>query len=378
MKTYAANYLDYAAGAPPWPEAMDVFKEAAEEFIGNPSSNHSFGQRSGSALAANRARLQELCGFSGGRVVLTSGGTEANNLVIRGIMDQHPKGRLLLAGDVHPSVWFAKEPYAKRVDVVSPDSNGLLTPENLSNHITKRTVLCSIVHVNNETGVLQDVRALAKVCADKRVLLHCDGAQALGHCAVELDSLNVDFYTFAGHKFGGPRGVGGVFLRDTLPLPQLEGGGQEKGLRAGTENVSGMAATVKALECSLAILSSEDERLRALANKFVDEVRALSPEVVLNSDLQTGRPGLVSLSFTGTEGGQLVAELGLHGFALSAGSACHSGEVKASRIILAMGRSPAEALGTVRISMGRTTEPEEIKKFTTALIDVVERQRALA
>jgi len=371
-------YLDYAAGAPPWPEALDTFTEIAARYIGNPSSSHPMGQMAAKALSDARSRFQNLCGSSSGRLVLTSGGTEANNLLIRGIMDQHPKGRLLLAGDVHPSAWFALDHYAKRVDVLMPEPDGSLSVAALRRSISSRTVLCSVVHGNNETGFVHDLRALGEVCKERKVLFHGDGAQVLGHLAIKLDSLPVDFYTFAAHKFGGPRGVGGLFFRDAIPLPQMAGGGQEKSLRPGTENVAGLASAMRALECSLSILPDEEERLRALARSFVEGIRSQCGEVILNSALESGLPGLVSLSFPGTQATQLVTELGLNGFAISAGSACHSGEVKPSRVIMALGRSAAEALGTIRVSPGRATQASDFNVFTNVLTDIVKRQRALA
>ena len=372
------TYLDFAAGAPPWPEALEVFVQTARSCAANPSSAHPAGRAAAAALADARARFESLCGCSTGRLVLTSGGTEANNLVIRGIMARHPGGRLLLAADVHSSAWFARDHFGKRVDVVSPTPDGIIPPDTLRRHITSHTVLCSVVHANNETGVVHDVRALAATCHTAGVPLHVDGAQVPGHLPLELDALAADFYTFAAHKFGAPRGVGGVFLRETLPLPCLTGGGQEQGLRAGTENVAGLAAAVRALECSLARLTAETGRLRALAHQLLDGVRAAQPEVLLNSNLATGLPGLVSLSFPGTQGSQLVTELGLHGFAVSTGSACHAGARQPSRILLALGRPPDTALGTLRVSMGRTTQAEDVAAFVQTLVEVVDRQKALA
>jgi len=371
-------YLDFAAGAPPWPEALDVFTQTSCTCPGNPSSAHPAGRAAAAALADARARFQSLCGCSSGRLLLTSGGTEANNLVIRGVMARHPHGRLLLAADVHSSAWFARDHFGKRVDVVGLAPDGTLTPDALRRHLSRHTVLCSVTHANNETGVIHDIRALGTTCSTAGVRLHVDGAQVPGHLPLEIDALAADFYTFSAHKFGAPRGVGGMFLRDTLPLPCIEGGDQEQGLRAGTENVAGLAAAVRALECSLALLPTEAGRLRALANQLLDGVRTRHPDVLLNSDLAAGLPGLVSLCFPGTQGSQLVTELGLHGFAVSAGSACHSGAVLPSRIILALGRPPDTALGTIRVSMGRTTRTEDVAAFLQALVEIVDRQKALA
>ncbi len=369
------RYFDYAASAPPYPEALQRFQEASLRLYANPSSSHDGGRQAREILDGARKGILSSLGAPDGSLVLTSGATEANNLVIRSAMEADPEGRLLLANDVHPSAWFAKARYSKRVDVVEVDAQGRLAPDRLEAKLTRKTVLCSLLHANNETGVVHDLKTLAAVCAKAGVPLHVDGVQAVGRLPVSLAGLPCAYYVFSAHKFGGPRGVGGVMVRGAALRPQIEGGGQEGGRRSGTENVAGLEAAGVALEAALRTLDREIPRLRKLARMLRDEVGS---GALVNSDPEGGLPGLVSLSFPNLVGENLVAEMNLRGYAISAGSACGSGKMEPSRPVMAMGRTREQALGTVRISMGRTTTEEAVRGLAATLKDVVERQRALA
>jgi cysteine desulfurase len=371
-------YFDYAASAPPFPEALKRFDEVSVQQPGNPSSTHARGRKARETLDRAREAFLARLGFDGGRLILTSGATEANNLVIRGVMNANPSGRLLLAADAHPSAWFAKELYGRRVDVLETDSRGRIPPEALAKQISRKTVLVSLLHANNETGVIHDVKALGEVCARKKAALHIDGVQAIGHLPVTLSELPFSYYTFSAHKFGGPRGVGGVLARGEAPAAQIQGGGQENGARGGTENVAGLSASVVALDLSSRALETEVPRLRRLARMLTDDLKAAIPDLLVNSDAESGLPGLVSVSVPKLIGEEIVLEMDLRGFEISAGSACGSGKREPSRPLLAMGRTRSQALGTVRISMGRFTTADAVAGLAAALRQVVEKQKALA
>jgi cysteine desulfurase len=371
------GYFDYSAAAPPYPEALKRFEEVSLRSSGNPSSSHDGGLQARAALDLARTGFLARAGFADGSLLLTSGATEANNLVLRSVMEANPEGRLILAADVHPSAWFAKEVYPKRTDVLETGTDGRLSPERLGALLTKKTALVSVLHANNETGVIQDLKALGAVCRKAGALVHVDGVQALGRLPVTLSELPFSFYTFSVHKFGGPRGVGGVLIRDGRLRPQILGGGQEGGARGGTENVAGLAAALVALDLSLRSLEGEVPRLRRLAALLGDEIRAAIPDALLNSTPE-GLPGLVSFSFPNLIGEEIVVEMNLRGFAVSAGSACGSGRMEPSRPVMAMGRTRAQALGTVRISMGRFTTDDAVRRLAAALRQVVEKQKALA
>lgn len=378
MPERARHYFDYAASCPPWKEALEAAARCAHEFPGNPSAVHESGRRAREAWETLSQRFKALCKFSDGRLLGCSGGTEANNLAIRGILDRRPSGRLLLAADAHPSAWFAAQIYAKRTDILPLERDGTLSPQKLAKMIRKDTVLVSCMHASNETGFVQDIAALGAACAERKVLFHVDGVQAVGHLPLDLSGAPVDYYAFSAHKFGGPRGFGGLLLRDADLLPQVLGGDQQDGLRAGTENLPGLAGTVAALEVCLARLEADTCRLRGLADELVGSIRTASPSVILNSDSGRGLPGLVSLSFPGIDAQVLIADLDLQGFAVAAGGACHAQRHEPSRAILALGRSKREAQGTLRISMGHATQRAEVLALGEALAQAAARQAALA
>ena len=366
------GYFDYAASAPPYPEALRRFEEVSLRQFGNPSSSHDAGRQAREALETARTGFLARAGFADGTLVLTSGATEANHLVLSSA--RAAGRRLLLAADVHPSVWTLKDTDS---DVLEVGPDGRLSPETLAARITKKTGLVSILHANNETGVIQDLKALGAVCEKAGVPLHVDGSQALGHLPLTLSELPFTYYTFSAHKFGGPRGVGGVIARKPGLVAQVPGGGQEKGVRGGTENVAGLAAALVALDLSARSLESEVPRLRKLASLLTTEIRAAIPDALVNSS-PDGLPGLASFSFPNLIGEEIVVEMNLRGFSISAGSACGSGRMEPSRPVMAMGRTRAQALGTVRISMGRSTTEDAVRRLAAALRQVVEKQKALA
>ena len=378
MSSPITHYFDYAASTPPFKEALKLYMDASRQLFGNPSSVHTFGIAARESFRQAKSDLSGLCGFNSGFLLTTSGGTEGNNLVIRGVMERYPRGRLLLARDVHASCWFAENKYKKRTDLVPIDSSGNIIPSELKKAIRAETKLCSVLFANNETGIVHDVNMIGEICKAHAVLLHCDGVQAMGHLPLALDGLAFDFFTFSAHKFGGPRGIGGIFLRSSNFVSQISGGEQEQSLRAGTENVAGLQATVKALTSATGTLAEQTTRLRDLSRLLVELLRESSLDFVINSDLEAGLPGLVSISFPGIKGSAIVTELALRGFGISAGSACHSAKEEASRVILAMGRSRRVAEGTIRISMGRYTEREHVVALANVLKDSVEHQGLLA
>jgi cysteine desulfurase len=368
-------YFDYAASAPPFAEAISKWQTVASEHFGNPSSAHEAGKSAAALLGRCRRDFCSLAGFENGeRLVFTSSGTEANNMVIRGIMDRNPGGRMAIAADTHASAWFATEAYSRRVDIIPIDNDGRLSPAALEKCLSKRTILCSVVHGNNENGVVHDIKEIGRICAERGVAVHVDGVQTLGHLPLALRDLPFDFFSFSAHKFGGLRGAGGLFYRGNGIRPLISGGPQESGLRAGTENVAAVAGSLEALRASVDSIASELPRMRELAKRVQEALARRVKGVVLNSRPAEGLPGLISASFPGTLGKNLVIDLSLQGFEVSAGSACHSGNMEPSRTILAMGRSRDTALGTIRVSMGRMTDSGSAEALVDAVAKAVERQ----
>ncbi len=369
------RYFDHAASYPPFKEAVDTYCQVSMEYFGNPSAAHYPGFESSSRFQKAKKDFSSMCNFRDGRIILTSGGTEANNIIINGHMKSTPGARLLVAEDTHPSIWFTAERYNKKCDILPLGSRGRIDVDDVKKYIGSKTTLLCMSHVCNETGIVHPVEEISELCARKGIFMLCDGVQAMGHIYVDLEKIVCDFYTFSAHKFGGPRGVGGILLRNDRLTPMWGGGKQEWGLRPGTENIAGMAAAAAALNCSLKHQNQEEVRLRDLCNKLYNRIKKEVGDVILNSDLDNGVPGLLSISVPGLTAQTAVAELNLSGFAISSGSACHSDEVIPSRTIMAMGRSRNEALGTLRISMGIDNSQEDVVELGKTIVDVIKGQR---
>jgi cysteine desulfurase len=370
----ADRYFDYAAAAPPFPEALNAQAQAAERWFGNPSAAHGPGRAARAELERLRRRLAELCGFAGGRLVLTSGATEANNWAIHGTLAHRPAGRILVAPDVHASVWNVCLRYPGRIDSLPVDRHGRIRLRDLTAGFTADTCLVCCSHAASETGIVQDAGAIAAVCERRGVDCLVDGTQACGRIPVDLSAIAADFYVFSAHKFGGPRGCGGVFVRAHSMPPLMDGGAQEWGLRPGTENLPALAGAVAALERSLALMTVETERLRELTRTVSTELERSGAPFHVNGDPEATAPGFLSLTFPNLDGHALVADLAVQGFAIASGSACSANRPEPSRAILALGRSSAEALGTVRISFGRSSAPAIVEAFARALVKTVRRQ----
>jgi len=370
----ADRYFDYAATAPPFDEALSAQAKSARTWFGNPSSAHGPGREARTELERLRRTLAVHCGFPDGRLVLMSGATEANNWVMHGVMNVPGSGRVLVAADIHASVWNVGRHYADRMDVLPLDGKGRIGLAALTTAIRSDTRLVCCSQVGSETGVVQDVGAIASVCERRGILCHVDGAQALGRIPVNLAMIGCDFYTFSAHKFGGPRGCGGVFVRAPKVMPLMDGGAQEGGLRPGTENLPAVAGAAVALELSIAGMAAEAERLRDLTRTVLAELEHSEIRVLVNGDQEKNAPGFLSLCFAGLDGHALVTDLAVQGFAVASGSACSENRPEPSRAIIALGRSPAEALGSVRISFGRSNNREAVQAFAGALVKTVRRQ----
>jgi cysteine desulfurase len=364
------NYFDYCASAPPYEIALERFKEISLKFYANPSSSHNRGRDARLSLLKLKEDFCELLNYKDGRLLMCSSGTEANNTIIEGHVKRTGKGRILLAENVHDSMWYATEKHKSRTDIVKIDQNGMIDPEHLRRAIRTETSLVCINHVCNETGAIQDIEILSGICSNRNIRLLIDGVQAVGHIPLDMEHIQCDYYTFSAHKFGGPRSVGGLLIRDDGFDPLFYGGKQEWGLRAGTENPGGLAGTVAALEQSLEIMNQEARRLGALKNLLIDRLLVEFPALSVNSP-DNCLPGFISLSFAGFQGSEIVKALAVEGFSISTGSACHDNQVEPSRIIMALGRSAHEAKGTIRISMGRGNTEKSVQGISGALINFI-------
>lgn len=375
-------YFDHNATTPVAPEVADAMIAALREVYGNPSSTHSQGQAARQRLEAARRTIAEALGASSAEFVFTSGGTESNNLAILGILRAlagKPRHAITTAIE-HPSVlecFRQLEREAFEVSYLPPDRHGMIDPGAVANALQPQTALVSVMHANNEVGTVQRVAAIAALvrecrAAGQEIYLHSDGVQALGKVGLDLDVLGVDLYSVSAHKIYAPKGVGGLYVRKGTPLHGIQlGGRHERERRAGTENVPGAIAFARAVE-----LCSADEPIRCSTLRDRFEERILAIEGVERNGPLAGRlPNTSNLLFHGISGEALLIALDMQGMAVSTGSACSSGSIEPSHVLLAMGRTVDEARSSIRFSFGRYNSAEEIDRLAEVVIACAGRLR---
>lgn len=363
------RYFDYAASSPIWQESLDAFSVTAKKYIANPSSQHRCGREAKQELLTLKKTCCDVLQFYDGRLMQCASGSEANNTIIEGHMNRFPEGKIVIAEDVHDSIWYATKKYSKAVNILRIDSDGQLKTSHLERDLGNDITMLCINHVSHETGAIHPAKDIADVCARKGKRILIDGAQSVGHLPIDMNAIPFTYYTFSGHKFGGAKSVGGAFIRDDNFEPLIKGGKQEWNLRAGTEDLAGLSALVSALKKSLDSMNEEGQRLDVLKRSMLKPFMQL-PHVIINSP-ENSLPGILSVSILGMTGSELVALLSHEGFAISTGAACHANEMEPSRIIMAMGRSEKEALGTIRISMGIGTTADAVNQLMKALLDII-------
>lgn len=349
---------------------MEQFKWYSLNYPANPSSLHSAGKEASRKLLELKMRFCKLLNFHDGHLLLCSSATEANNTIIEGHRLRFPHGRILIAEDVHDSIWYACTKHNKHTDVLRIKDMEDLSHEALARNVNSETTLICINQVCNETGRIHPLNTFAEFCSLRNIRLLVDGSQAIGHIPVSLNNIPCDYYSFSAHKFGGTRSMGGLLIRDRQFEPLLSGGKHEWGLRAGTENLPGLAAAVTALEVDISNLSEQALLNNQLKTILLHELKSGLGEVLINTP-ENCRPGFLSLSFPGSMGNEIVAALSLSGFKIATGSACHADRPEPSRIILANGRSEKEAIGTIRITIGRGNTEESVKELGLALLDQI-------
>lgn len=360
-------YLDYNGTTPVDPAVVEAMLPFLTHAFGNPSSSHAYGRAAASAVAEARAAVAELIGAASGSVVFTGSGSEADALAITGtaLAARRPGFRphVVTQATEHPAVLAAVadlETQGCDVTVVGVDAAGRVSPEAVAQAITASTVLVSVMHANNETGVIQPVAAIAAAAHARGVAMHCDAAQSLGKIDVRVDDLGVDLLTVVGHKVYAPKGVAALWVRDGHALrPLIGGGGQEGGLRAGTENVASIVALGRAAQLAAdALAAGETDRLAALRDALAAGLeRALPGRLRIHGD-EPRLPNTLSAAIVGTRALTLLESL--DGLAASAGSACHAGQDAPSPVLAAMGVDEPTALATLRLSLGRWTTADDI------------------
>ena len=366
-------YLDYAASFPPFPEVISESMNIASDIYANPGAIHSAGSRARIVLQNSRKALAQLLNVRPEEIFFTSGATEANNWAVKAACAQSKKRHIVCSAAEHASVLAsvkAMQAAGYSVTMLNPDHQGIIHPEDVEQVLRPDTALLCVQAVNNETGVIQDVDALAAVARKNGVLFFCDAVQSFGHVSQNLHK--ADLFSLSAHKFGGPRGVGCLVIRypNTLP-PLLHGGGQEFGLRSGTENLPGIAGFALAAKIAAAQQPQESTRLDLLRQQLQQGLQQLYPRLIVAGEQVPRSPGILCCAFPGFSGEEMAIRLDLKGICVSPGAACSARSSNPSHVLLSMGYPRKEAMGFVRFSLGQFTTPEDIQKTLQVISDIV-------
>jgi len=365
-------YLDYNATTPIDPRVAEAMGPFLTGGFGNPSSTHAEGRRAKSALEKARERVARCLGCSTAELVFTSGGSESNNLAIRGLVEARGGGHVITSAVEHPAVLevvLSLETEGRiALTIVGVDRFGRVDPGTVTAALRDDTVLVSLMLANNEVGTLQPLREVADLCRERGVAVHTDAAQAVGKVPVNVTDLGVDLLSVAGHKLYAPKGVGALYVREGVEImPQIRGAGHERGRRAGTENVLLTVGLGTACELAQHEVAGEQERLNDLRGRLAAGLRAGCEDLVEHGHPEDRLPNTLSVAFPGRDAGALLGGLA-EDLAASAGSACHSGATMISYVLQAMGVEPELARATVRLSLGRFTTEEEIDRAVELIV----------
>jgi len=369
-------YLDYNATTPVDPRVAEAMLPYLGEHFGNPSSSHAYGRRTREAVEHARRQVAELLGCSPAEIIFTSGGSESNNLAIKGLAEaRRERGRHILTSAVeHPAVTEVcrhLESRGWRVDYLPVDSTGCLDPGTVEKALGEETVLVTVMHANNEVGTIEPIADISALAHARGALLHTDAAQSTGKIPVRVKELGADLLSVAGHKLYAPKGVGALFVRDGVKIAkQTHGADHERNLRAGTENVLEIVGLGEAAEIAGSSLPESRDRLALLRDRLESGLREHFPELVVNGNIQNRLPNTASVAFPGLEASTLLT--GLAGVAASAGAACHADGVSVSAVLAAMGLPLDIAKGTLRLSLGRFSSEEEVDRAVVEIAQALD------
>lgn len=381
-------YLDNSATTRIAPEVADAMMPWLTEKFGNASSIHYFGQEARAAVDKARHQTAALINARPNEIVFTSGGTESNNLAVRGLAEANQRhGKHIITSAIeHPSVRNVCEDLEKlgfEVTYLPVGGNGMVLLDDLQTAIREETILISVMSANNEIGTIQPLEDIGRLVKEirqtgKKIWFHTDGVQAVGKIPVDVEALGCDLLSLSAHKINGPKGIGALYVRRGTRLhPQNIGGRQERGVRGGTESVHNIVAIGKAAEVAGDQLSESQTRLTALRDRFENDVLENIPDSFLNGDRQSRLPNISNISFAGVEGEGLLINLDMQGIAVSTGSACSSGSLEPSPVIRAIGRKDDLARGAIRFSFGRFNTDEDVDYVLEKLPIAVETLRRL-
>ena len=377
-------YLDNAATTALSPKVLEKMMPYLTDIYGNASSPHSFGQTARIGVEHAREQVARAINADPSEIVFTGCGTESDNTVLFGVAERYAKkGDHIITTNVeHHAILHscaAREKKGIKVTYLPVDKDGLVTPEQVRDAITDKTILVSVMFANNEVGTIMPIPEIAAVCHEKGVLFHTDAVQAAGHIPIDVKAMGIDMLSISGHKFHGPKGVGVLYERKGIRLPSyIIGGEQEKGRRAGTENVAGIVGLGEALELAVTNMSETSARMTRMRDRLIEGIEATIPEVKLNGHRTKRLPNNVNFSIKNIEGESILLMLDMAGIAASSGSACTSGSLDPSHVLLALGLTHEVAHGSVRMTLGDDTTDEDIDYVLETLPKVAHRLRAMS
>jgi len=377
-------YLDNNATTPMRKEVVEAMTPYFLEDYGNASSIHWFGQEAKAAIDEARQEVAQLIGAQSTEIVFLSGGTEADNFAIRGLVEsQKEKGRHIITSQIeHPAVLNTCKDLEKRgfeVTYLPVTSDGLLSPLQIHDALRSDTILISIMHANNEIGTIQPIDEIGQIASEAGIYFHSDGVQTTAKIPVDVKTLGVHLYSISSHKIHGPKGIGALFIKKGTPLRTLlTGGGHERNRRAGTENVPGIVGFGQATRMAREGLAEEMSRVSRLRDDMEARLKATIPDMQVNAENAPRLPNTSNVMIDYTEGEGLVISLDLKGIAVSTGSACSSGSMEPSHVLTAIGKTPDEGFGSLRISLSALTTPEEVDRLVETLPSIVQRLRQLS
>lgn len=377
-------YMDYSATTPVKKEVLDAMLPYFSEHFGNPSSLYSIAQESKEALEKARGQVASLIGAKANEVFFTAGGSEADNWALEGVADAlKDKGNHIITTKIeHHAILHTAEYLEKHgIDVtyLDVDAEGRVNPEDVKNAITDKTVLISIMMVNNEVGTIEPIKEIAEIAHNHGILFHTDAVQALGNVPIDVDNMSIDLMSMSGHKIYGPKGVGALYIRKGTKISNfIHGGAQEMKKRAGTENLAGIVGFGKATELAKENLESHINRVSELRDYFISEVTSKIPDTIVNGSMEHRHPGNANISFEYIEGESMLILLDMNGISVSTGSACSSKSLTPSHVLSAMGIPVERIHGTLRFTIGDPTTKEDIDYVIEKLVEIVQKLRELS
>lgn len=377
-------YLDNAATTSLKSEVLEEMMPILKENYGNPSSIYSIGRNARKEVEKSRQTVAEILGANSNEIFFTSGGTESDNWAIRGVaFAQLRKGKnhIITSKIEHHAVLHTVKELEKEgfeATYLDVDKNGFVNPEDVKAAITEKTALVTVMYANNEIGTIQKISEIGKVCHEKGVIFHTDAVQAVGHLEINVKEQNIDLLSLSGHKFHGPKGVGALYVKKGVRILNLmQGGAQESNKRPGTENVAGIVGLAKALEISMQNRQEKNKNLEKKRDFLINELLKIKRSR-LNGDRTERLPGNVNISFEGIEGESLLLLLDAAGICASSGSACTSGSLDPSHVLLAIGLAHEVAHGSLRLSLDESTTMEELEYTVSEVKKIVERLRSMS